>query len=327
MIIRKAREAGVTGSLAACLAAVLLAGCAPSPPPASTPAPAAFLIDRDFADPDVIEANGSYVAFATNARGGNVQFATSEDLTHWEGSLQDALPDLPTWASAGRTWAPDVSVAADGGYMMYFVATHTASEKQCIGAATSSTATGPYTPVDGAPIVCPLDEGGAIDPATFTDDDGTRYLIWKNDGNCCAIDTWIQLAPLTADGTRLAAPPTRLFTQTQPWEGELVEGPVLVKRGGEYVMFYSANDYATADYAVGVATASAITGPYVKQDGPLLSTRSTAGRYSGPGGQDVITTAAGDMILFHGWDELLMYRGLNALPLGWDGSHPFLRLP
>lgn len=329
MTIRRVKVSSVIGIVAACLVGVVLAGCAPSPAPAASPTPAAaaFLIDRDFADPDVIEADGHYVAFATNSRGVNVQFATSSDLMHWHGALQDALPDLPTWASEGRTWAPDVSAMEGGGYMMYFAATHTASDKQCIGVATSPTVSGPYTSVADEPLVCPLDEGGAIDPATFTDDDGTRYLIWKNDGNCCGIDTWIELAPLTPDGTRLAAPATKLLTRTEPWEGQLVEAPVLVKRDGHYVMFYSANDYATPDYAVGVATSAAITGPYLKQEGPLLSTGSTGGRYLGPGGQDIIPTADGDVILFHGWDELLIYRGLHSLHLDWDGAVPSLRLP
>lgn len=312
---------------AACALAAVLAGCAGTSAPAPTPEPAPFLIDRDFADPDVVAVDGQYVAFAINSRGGNVQFATSTDLAEWTDSLDDALPDLPAWASTGRTWAPDVSAQPGGGFIMYFVATHYASNRQCIGVATSADATGPFVPVGDQPLVCPLEEGGAIDPATFTDDDGTRYLVWKNDGNCCDLDTWIQLAPLSADGTQLAGVATKLFTRTEEWEGQLVEGPTLVKRDGRYVMFYSANDYGTTDYAVGVATADQVTGPYVKQDGPFLSTASTDGRYLGPGGQDVVPTADGDQLLFHGWDELLIYRGLHALPLEWDGAVPRLRLP
>ncbi|WP_309102789.1 glycoside hydrolase family 43 protein [Microbacterium sp.] len=327
MTISKWRRMTISGFIAATLSAAALVACAPAAPSSPTPSPAAFLIDRDFADPDVVEADGRYVAFAINSRGGNVQFATSEDLIDWQGSLDDALPDLPAWASPGRTWAPDVSARAAGDYIMYFVATHTATDRQCIGVATSPAATGPFVSVSDEPLVCPIDEGGAIDPATFVDDDGTRYLIWKNDGNCCGIDTWIHVAPLSPDGTQLAGSATRLFTQTEPWEGKLVEGPTLVKRGGQYVMFYSANDYATEDYAVGVATAPAIAGPYVKRDEPLLSTDATSGRYIGPGGQDVITTPDGDVILFHGWDELLIYRGMHSLPLDWEGAVPSLRLP
>ncbi|MFE1665677.1 glycoside hydrolase family 43 protein [Microbacterium sp. P02] len=321
------RRAALGVALVLATGAGTLTACAPPPEPAAGPTIAPFLIDQDFADPDVLEVDGQYVAFAINTGGVNVQFATSDDLTDWDVSLDDALPTLPAWASRGRTWAPDVSELPAGGYIMYFVAAHTASDKQCIGVATSPDATGPYTPVEGDPIVCTLDEGGAIDPAVFTDDDGTRYLVWKNDGNCCALDTWIQLAPLDASGTALAGPTTKLFTQTEDWEGALVEGPVLVKHDGVYALFYSANDYGTEDYAVGVATASALTGPFVKQSAPLLSSASSDGLFIGPGGQDVVSTPDGDELFFHGWNDLLMYRGLYSVPLTWDGGRPAVQLP
>lgn len=314
----------------AALAAATLAGCAAASDPApeaSEDGPAPFLIDQDFPDPDLLEAEaeGEYVAFATNSRGANIQFATSSDLVEWDVSLEDALPKLPGWASTGRTWAPDVSAQPGGGYIMYFVAAHTASDRQCIGVATSSVVTGPYEAQEGEPLICTLDEGGAIDPAIFTDDDGSRYLLWKNDGNCCALDTWVQLTPLSADGLSLAGPSTKLFMQTEEWEGNLVEAPVLVKRDGTYAVFYSANDYGGDQYAVGVATASALTGPYEKQPGPFLSSAGTDGRYIGPGGQDVLATDDGDVLFFHGWNDLLMYRGMYSLPLEWDAGTP--RLP
>lgn len=325
-MIRAMARAAAVGVLAASVGAVVVA-CAPQPAPDAEPTLAAFLIDQDFADPDVVAADGSYAAFATNTAGVNVQFATSDDLVDWKVSLDDALPRLPEWASQGRTWAPDVSANTGGGYVMYFVAAHTASDKQCIGVATSATLTGPYVALEGDPLVCTLDEGGAIDPAVFTDDDGSRYLIWKNDGNCCAMDTWIQFAPLTADGTGLAGPATKLFMQTEAWEGKLVEAPVMVKRDGTYLVFYSANDYGSDQYAIGVASAPAIEGPYVKQPEPLLSTASSAGRYLGPGGQDILSTPDGDLIFFHGWNELFMYRGMYSAPLEWNGDVPSVRLP
>ena len=65
---------------------------------------------------------------------------------------------------------------------MYYSAVTTAdSSKHCIAAATSSTILGPYTPQAGT-LVCPLSQGGAIDPAGYNDN-GQRYLIYKVDGN------------------------------------------------------------------------------------------------------------------------------------------------
>jgi len=306
----------------------VLAGCAASPAPVdSEPSGSGFVIDQDFPDPDVLEVDGSYLAFATNSPAANVQFAQSADLKTWKVSTDDALPKLPAWASAGRTWAPDVSKAPDGGYVMYFVAEHTKSGKQCIGVATSTVATGPFAPVAGDPIVCTLDQGGAIDPSTFTDDDGTRYLVWKNDGNCCDLDTWIQLAPLSEDGTQLAGPAAKLFKQTEAWEGNLVEAPTLIKHGSTYLVFYSANDYGTDAYSTGVATSSKLLGPYKKGSQPFLSSSSSDGRYYGPGGQDVVSTSKGDVLFFHSWDDNVVYRGMNELPITWTGDVPSVEFP
>lgn len=302
-------------------------GCSAEADPEPTVERAPFLIDQDFADPDVVAADGGYVAFATENQGSNVQFATSADLSSWDVSSEDALPALPAWASAGRTWAPDVSERADGSFVMYFTAEHTASGRQCIGAATSAAATGPFVAVGSEPMICPLEDGGAIDAAAFVDDDGSRFVLWKNDGNCCELDTWIQIAPVSADGTELTGAPTRLVMQTEEWEGHLVEAPVLVERDGTYVLLYSANDYGSEDYAVGAATAPSPLGPFEKLPEPVLSTSSSGDRYLGPGGQDVVATPDGDVLVFHGWDDLFIYRGLAALPLEWDGATPAVRFP
>lgn len=305
----------------------MLAGCAAPEAPAESDTPgASFVIDQDFPDPDILQVDDGYLAFATNSRAANVQWARSADLTQWKVSGDDALPKLPSWASAGRTWAPDVSKSPDGGYVMYFVAEHTESGKQCIGVATSTVATGPYAPVAGDPIVCTLDEGGAIDPSTFTDD-GTRYLVWKNDGNCCDLDTWIQIAPLSADGTALAGPAVKVFKQTEQWEGNLVEAPTVIKHGATYAVFYSANDYGTDAYSTGVATSRSLLGPYKKESQPFLSSASSDDRYYGPGGQDVVNTPAGDVLFFHSWDENVVYRGMNDLPITWNGDVPSVVFP
>ncbi|WP_419819401.1 glycoside hydrolase family 43 protein [Glaciibacter flavus] len=304
--------------------ALTLTGCSGSPTADESSSSAdshpPFLIDQDFPDPDLLTVDDTTYAYATNSRAVNIQFATSKNLKTWDVSTDDALPTLPAWASAGRTWAPDVSAAPGGGYVMYFVAEQTASGKQCIGVSTAADPKGPFTPAAGGPIVCTLDDGGAIDPATFTDDDGTRYLVWKNDGNCCGLDTWIQLAPLSSDGLSLAGPATRLFKQTESWEGNLVEAPTLIKHGSTYLVFYSANDYGSDKYAVGVASAPALLGPYTKMPKPLLS--SSDGGYYGPGGQDVLHTEKGDLLFFHSWDDNVVYRGMSVAPIAWSGDTP-----
>jgi len=282
-----------------------------------------FAIDQDFPDPDVVATDGRYLAYATNGAGFNVQTAESTDLETWNVLSSDALPALPDWALPGKTWAPDVSEFAPGHFVMYFTAASKNPGLQCIGVATSTTPEGPFAPAGSAPIVCPADEGGAIDPATFVDDDGTRYLVWKNDGNCCGLDTWLQIAELSADGTTLVGETTKLLMQDQSWEGNLIEAPTLVKRDGVYALLYSANDYGGDAYATGYATAPSVRGPFTKGDAPLLTTEMSDGRYLGPGGQDVVTAADGsDVLVFHSWDSLFIQRGVNVVPLTWDDGVP-----
>jgi len=309
-------------ALAATLALVIGGCAAPAAEPGESPTPEnGFALDIDFPDPDVLEVDGVYYAYATNAPGVNVQVATSTDLSTWERNDTDALPELPEWASPGKTWAPEVTALDDGTFAMYFTTANTTPSAQCIGVATSTDPLGPFEPV-GPALVCPTEEGGAIDATTFADDDGSLYLVFKNDGNCCGLDTWLQIAPLAADGLTLAGEPTRLIKQTESWEGTLIEAPTLVERDDRFFLFYSANDYGGEDYATGYATADALLGPYTKADGPLMTTDLSDGRYLGPGGQDVIEGPDGDVIVFHSWDDTFIQRGLNVLPLRWVDGMP-----
>jgi beta-xylosidase len=171
--------------------------------------------------------------------------------------------------------------------------------------------------------VCPVGEGGAIDAASFVDDDGSRYLLWKNDGNSGGGRTFIYLQPISADGLALTGDATALISADQPWEGILVEGPTLWKQEGRYILLYSANDYRSPRYAVGVATASSVSGPFEKDNDPLLATDLAAG-IVGPGGQDLVVGPDGNTwLLFHGWTPG-GYRALHLGQLTWENGQPEL---
>ncbi len=310
----------------AVMAAVALTACSPetsgSPSKSPSTVPSTFVIDQDFPDPDVILVDGIYHAYATNSGSINVQMATSKDLKSWTVSDQDALPDLPAWATGGNTWAPDVSQISPGHFVLYFAAKSATSRYQCIGAATASGPAGPFVGKD-KPLLCPKDEGGAIDPDSFVDSDGSRYVIWKNDGNCCGSPTWLQASAVSADGLSVTGHPTRLLTRTQDWEGNVVEAPTMVKHSGTYFLFYSANDYSGSKYAIGYATAPSVTGPFKKAERRLLTTEMSKSKYLGPGGQDVIVDKSGSyQLIFHSWQIVGDGRGMNVLPLQWKDGLP-----
>jgi len=302
------------------------------PTPLPTPGPNEFanpVFDRNFPDPDVLKVGDSYYAYATESDGMTIQTARSPDLVEWN-LVGNALIVLPTWVKPGFNWAPDVSQTADGKtFLMYYTARDAASEKQCIGAATSDKPEGPFNPVGDTPLICQLDQGGSIDPASFVDEDGARYVVWKNDGNCCGMPTNIYIQKTSPDGLTLEGQPTPLIKNDQPWERAVVEAPTLWKHAGKYYLFYSANSYAGVDYAIGYALADNVTGPYSKPSKePLLKSDLKQGAAIGPGGQDIVVDKDGETwLVYHSWDPSATYRRMMIDELEWQGDTPVVKGP
>jgi beta-xylosidase len=191
--------------------------------------------------------------------------------------------------------------------------------------ATSEKPEGPFKSSATKPLICQPDQGGSIDPSSFADADGKRYVLWKNDGNCCGLDTWLYIQPVSADGLQLEAKPTQLIKEDQAWEGNLIEAPMLWKHADKYYLFYSANNYAGSDYAVGYAVADTVLGPYRKANGPFLKTTTDKGPVLGPGGEDIVVAPSGETwMLYHSWDPSVSYRNLNIDKLTWEGDMPKL---
>jgi beta-xylosidase len=212
---------------------------------------------------------------------------------------------------------------------MYFTARDAASDKQCIGAATSDKPEGPFQFAGDKPLICQLDQGGSIDPTAFMDEDGSRYVLWKNDGNCCGMKTNIYIQKVSADGLTLEGEPTALIHNDQSWEGQVVEAPTLWKHAGKYYLFYSANNYAGVDYAIGYAVADKISGPYAKPSKqPLFASDMKQGAALGPGGQDVVLDKDGETwLVYHSWDPTATYRRMMIDELVWQGDTPVVKGP
>ena len=327
-----------TPAVAPTVAATAVPTAAPSPAataptrptaPAATPTLGADMfanpvIGQDFPDPDALKVGDIYYAYATGNFDAQVsiQAARSRDLVHWQ-LLPDALPTFPSWAEhdPGLVWAPEVTTAADGKtYLMYFAARVAGTGRQCIGMATSAKPEGPFESPGAKPMICQEEQGGSIDPSSFVDDDGARYVLWKNDGNCCGGQTWIYIQKISGDGRALEGQPAQLIKNDQPWEGGVIEAPTLWKHAGKYYLFYSANDYNTPRYAVGYAVAESPLGPYQKAKQPLLKS-DIKGGVVGPGGQDVVLGQDGETwMLYHSWGP--GYRTMSLDRLTWQGDAP-----
>lgn len=300
-----------TDALAVALLALVLAGC--SGGDGQAPATGAVeettatgtasgftnpVLASNFPDPHIVaDGEGGYVAFATNGNAMNVQTALSEDLVTWrQGS--DALPQLPSWSTPGKVWAPEPVAWSDGTYRMYYTTALAGEDRQCLSVATADTAAGPYTDGSAEPMVCEVDEGGSIDSSAFVASDGTAWLYWKNDGNHVGVDTFIRAARLSGDGMSVEGEPVDVLRQDLPWEDMLVEGPSLWEHEGRFHLFYSGNGFWTDRYAVGHAVSDSPTGPFVKDDEPVLVTNEVA---AGPGHNSLIEVGGQVWMVYHAW--------------------------
>ncbi|RFU40131.1 glycoside hydrolase [Actinomadura logoneensis] len=321
-----ARRVGPGASSAARSATASPAPSAPAdqgpPGPPTTP-----LIDSNFPDPAVIRTADGYHAFATNDGGRNIPMAEAPSATGpWTRTGSDALPALPAWAEGGRTWAPDVSARPDGSYLLYFTAQDRASRKQCLGVAVAGSVAGPYTPASDTPLVCRAGRD-TIDPAAFVDTDGTRYLLYKQEGGeRDPGGLWVQR--LTPDGLAGTGAAVRVLTKSTA-EPELVEAPALVRRDGKYVLFYAAGVFHSSEYQTRYAIAPSIAGPYTRGTRALLTTTGYRGRITGPGGADVVHDGTDSHLVFHGIlrapgaDPLV--RAMYMADLGWANGTPVVR--
>ncbi len=301
-------SASVTNTSVAPSASVVAAASAATTSTAASararPGPGEFqnpVLKTDFADPGVLKDGDTYYAYATNTVGRNVQVARSTDLVEWD-VLTDAMPVLPDWTRPNFTWAPEVMKIGDK-YALYYTARDKASNRQCVGVATSDKPQGRFKDALGKPLVCQVEEGGTIDASPFQDGE-KLYLYYKNDGNCCAKPTYLYAQELAADGLSLIGEPTRLVQNDTAWEGPLVEAPTMWKHDDTYYLFFSGNRYDTPAYAIGYATCESPMGPCEDaQANPIVESLLSKPPVVGPGHQTIITDDDGETwLVYHAWE-------------------------
>ncbi|GAA2836312.1 hypothetical protein GCM10010522_63250 [Kribbella solani] len=293
---------------------------AAAPPAAGYTNPVTAGYSADFPDPSMIKGrDGWWYAYSTGGPyakdghdGDSYKIARSRDLTHWEkvGSVFGA-DNRPTWADpASGFWAPDIRYL-NGKYVLYFTVHNTTTTPDnwdyAIGAATAPTPAGPWTD-SGAPVVAPRPAAGGgfewtIDPAEFTDTDGTRYLYWGS------YNGGIHAVRLTADGLRTVGAVTNVAR-------DRFEGPYVVKHGGYYYLFGSSSNCCagpTTGYAVFAGRSRSPLGPFVDRLGNDLNASRTGGtpvvasngnRWVGTGHSSMVTDLSGQQwFAYHAVDR------------------------
>jgi len=272
------------------------------------------VIPGNVADPSVVRADGAYWAAATSGRWAPVfPIFRSADLVHWR-QVGAVFARPPAWAR-GNFWAPGLTVDARGRWSVYYSASR-ARGKPCVAVAQASRPTGPWR--DRGFVVCQL--VGSIDPAAVTDAAGRRYLVWKRMG----AGSGIYGARLSASGRSLTSIPRRLIVPNETWEEGVTEGPDVVQHGDRYVLVYSGGHccHPPCTYAVGVARAEQVLGPYHKaDDNPVF--RSGNG-WKCPGHGTLVQAPGGELAFLHhayrAEDALDVHRQALLDPVTWGAD-------
>ncbi|MFJ9960644.1 family 43 glycosylhydrolase [Streptomyces avermitilis] len=238
-----------------------------------------------YADPDIQYLDGRYWIYPTTDgfpgwSGTQFKAFSSKDLVHWKdhGVILDLGPDV-AWAD-NNAWAPAIA-ERDGKYYFYFCA------EQQIGVAVADSPAGPFKDALGKPLVAKGQLAGQmIDPAVFTDDDGTSYLYWGNGHG--------YVVPLNDDMVSFDA--TKVKDITQP---DFREGSFVVERQGTYYFMWSEDDTGSENYHVSYATGPSPLGPWTKR-GTILSKRPEYG-IKGTGHHSVVNVPGTDdwYIVYH----------------------------
>ena len=245
----------------------------------------------NLADPTIFYHHKTYYLYGTVEGKSDDGFRvyTSKDKIGWkeEGTV---LKKGEAFGSKGF-WAPQVFIYRKKFYMAYV-----ANEQIAIAEANSPL--GPFRQKEQNAIVGPVK---MIDPYVFFDK-GKIYLyhVRLQKGNKIFVSEMNKdLKSIKENTTRECLEATEQWENTAKSDWGVTEGPTVLKRGGKYYLFYSANDFRNPNYAVGYAVSDNPMGPWKKfSSNPILSIVQSG--LNGTGHGDFSLDRAGNLdYVFH----------------------------
>ncbi|HZJ15924.1 MAG TPA: family 43 glycosylhydrolase, partial [Chthoniobacteraceae bacterium] len=272
----------------------------------------------DYPDPSVVRVGDDFYATATSSEWApQFPILHSRDLVNWR-IIGAVFPKTPEWAQA-NFWAPELEQWRDKFYL-YYVGRKKGGPL-AVAVATAEKPEGPWT--DQGPLVA--QDAGSIDGMAIDDEKGQRWLVWKEDGNSRNKPTLIWAQRLDATGTKLTGEMHELLRNDTAWEGAVVEGPFILRRGDWFYMLYAGNACCGrgCNYAAGVARSKSFLGPWEKNPrNPIIKTNE---HFRGPGHGSVVADAKGRLFfLYHAYTlPTFIYTGremvLDEITFGEDG--------
>ena len=255
---------------------------------------------KNIGDPFILRYDAMYYIYATSFFKGFYVW-TSKDLKTFQGPFKAYEKNDRSFGDSDF-WAPEV-IYHDGQFIMHYSARDPKEQRLKIGVAVSKSPMGPFVDVYHQKPM--FDHGYAvIDGHVFIDDDHTPYFYYVRD---CSehkyldhFESHMYVSRLSSDLLSLVGESVKILKPEQSWEinsgsHRWNEGPFVLKHEKRYYLMYSANFYASKEYAIGYAIATSPFGPFKKApENPILSYVSNS--ISGPGHNSVTTNDKGDYI-------------------------------
>ncbi len=229
----------------------------------------------------MVTSGGRYWIFTTGdgvwcMSSSNVNFTdwraepTPYTKTSWPSWIKTYVPNF-----AGTFWAPEV-VYVNNQYRLYYSCSTFGSKNSCIGLATASSLSGPWTDQGVVVYSNAGTSENAIDPAIYAG----SYLVYGS------FFGGIRLAAISSTGK------PRNSTRYALASGDC-EAPYILKNGSYYYLFINrgacCQGINSTTYRIQVGRSTSITGPYLDKNGNDLNNGGgtnlvvTTGRYIGPG--------------------------------------------
>lgn len=274
------------------------------------------------ADPFIAQKGGYYYYVKTQGNGVTVYKTKAfVDLEHAEGVRVWNAP--PGTSYCCNVWAPEIHFI-DNKWYIYFAANNGSGyHSMYVLESTSTDAQGEY--VLKSKLVAPNRKGEhAIDETVFRHSDGKLYLLYSGAATSSS-PQHIYIAPMSNPWT-ISGNAVELTRPDYYWEyssSPITEGPVILQRSGKTFIVYSANAYASPDYALGMLTYKSGTvlskSNWTKNSLPVFKKTSDV---FAPGHNTFTKSPDGkeDWIVYHARDADGGKRTVRAQKFSWSST-------